>query len=303
MQVIAVKFVRPQHLYKVLPECLTMFLGMTHELNQYALYLRSSPAQSAGLLSSKAEDEAKQAILESMSREWKLVLSLEARPQARALLHQHCGYVLYQQYRETMGFFERSGFKLTRDGTELLQSWFPEVPWSANLESVFGEMQHAVRRTGKADVGSLSNLMSVAIRGLERRVFTDPDENPKPLRLVPEDWVGKQTNALKSKMFSPTSAQPCNSATYSLWFLGRIFLSHSTARKQRERRSERLQVVSSYLPNQFQGKNVNLDNIAKPFPSTSAFHHTQHSLNFMKGLLEADRSLGVRLLFFVKAVS
>ncbi|CAE7887532.1 unnamed protein product, partial [Symbiodinium necroappetens] len=243
--VIAVKFVRPQHLYKVLPECLTMFLGMTHELNQYALYLRSSPAQSAGLLSSKAEDEAKQAILESMSREWKLVLSLEARPQARALLHQHCGYVLYQQYRETMGFFERSGFKLTRDGTELLQSWFPEVPWSANLESVFGEMQHAVRRTGKADVGSLSNLMSVAIRGLERRVFTDADENPKPLRLVPEDWVGKQTNALKSKMFSPTSAQPC--------------------------------------------KNVNLDNIAKPFPSTSAFHHTQHSLNFMKGLLEADR--------------
>ncbi|CAE7763691.1 unnamed protein product, partial [Symbiodinium sp. CCMP2456] len=244
-KVIAVKFVRPQHLYKVLPECLTMFLGMTHELNQYALYLRSSPAQSAGLLSSKAEDEAKQAILESMSREWKLVLSLEARPQARALLHQHCGYVLYQQYRETMGFFERSGFKLTRDGTELLQSWFPEVPWSANLESVFGEMQHAVRRTGKADVGSLSNLMSVAIRGLERRVFTDADENPKPLRLVPEDWVGKQTNALKSKMFSPTSAQPC--------------------------------------------KNVNLDNIAKPFPSTSAFHHTQHSLNFMKGLLEADR--------------
>ncbi|CAE7336219.1 unnamed protein product [Symbiodinium microadriaticum] len=189
-KVLAVKFVRPQHLHKVLPECLTMFLGMTHELNQYGLYLCSMPAQSAGLLSSKAEDEAKSAILESMSREWKLVLSLEAKPQARILLHQHCGYVLYQQYRELMGCFERSGFKLTRDSTDLLHAWFPEVPWSANLESVFGEMQHAIRRSGKADVGSLSNLMSVAIRGLERRVFTDPEENPKPLRLVPDDWDG-----------------------------------------------------------------------------------------------------------------
>ena len=239
-QVLAVKFVRPQHLHKVLPECLTMFLGMTHELNQYGLYLCSMPAQSAGLLSSKAEDEAKSAILESMSREWKLVLSLEAKPQARILLHQHCGYVLYQQYRELMGCFERSGFKLTRDSTDLLHAWFPEVPWSANLESVFGEMQHAIRRSGKADVGSLSNLMSVAIRGLERRVFTDPEENPKPLRLVPDDWVGKQTNALKPKMFSPTSAQPCNLGTYSLCFLGRMFLSHSTTRKtERERERER----------------------------------------------------------------
>ena len=133
-----------------------------------------------------------------------------ASSQARALLHQHCGYVLYQQYREIMGCLERFGFQLTRDGMELLHAWFPEVPWSANLESVFGEMQHAIRRTGKADVGSLTNLMSVAVRGLERRVFVDPAENPKPLKLDSDDWVGKQTNALKPKMYSPTSAQPCN---------------------------------------------------------------------------------------------
>ena len=204
------KFVRQENMYKVLPECLKMFLSMSHELNQYALYLRSSPAQSAGLLSSKADENTKSAILESMCREWKLVLNMESRPQARALLHQHCGYVLYQQYREIMGCLERFGFQLTRDSMELLHAWFPEVPWSANLESVFGEMQHAIRRTGKADVGSLTNLMSVAVRGLERRVFVDPAENPKPLKLDSDDWVGKQTNALKPKMYSPTSAQPCN---------------------------------------------------------------------------------------------
>lgn len=205
------KFVRQHTMYKVLPECLKMFLSMAHELMQYALYLRSSPANSAGLLSSKADDGAKSAILESMSREWKLVLSMEARPQARTLLHQHCGYVLYQQYREILGSFERFGFRLTRDGMDLLQAWFPEVPWSANLESIFGEMQHAIRRSGRPDVGSLPNLMTVAIRGLERRVFVNPDESPKPLKLASDDWVGKQTDALKPKMFSPTSAQPCNS--------------------------------------------------------------------------------------------
>lgn len=49
------------------------------------------------------------------------------------------------------------------------------------------------------------------------------------------------------------------------------------------------------MPTQSQGRNVNLDGMAKPFPSTTAYHHTQHSLNYMQALLEADKSLGVLL--------
>ena len=33
-----------------------------------------------------------------------------------------------------------------------------------------------------------------------------------------------------------------------------------------------------------QGQNISLDGICKPFPSTTAFHHNHHSLNFMAGL-------------------
>ncbi|CAE7873725.1 unnamed protein product [Symbiodinium necroappetens] len=104
-------------------------------------------------------------------------------------------------------------------------------------------MTTAVKRSGQSDVGSLANLMAVAIRGLHRRLCIGED-TPTPLSLEKGDWSGAQASFLRPKIFNPTSAAPC--------------------------------------------QNICFDSICKPFPSTSAFHHNHHSLNFMSGLMLAD---------------
>ncbi|CAE7477642.1 unnamed protein product [Symbiodinium sp. CCMP2592] len=50
------------------------------------------------------------------------------------------------------------------------------------------EMTAAVKRSGQSDVGSLPNLMAVAIRGLHRRLCIG-DDSPQALSLEKEDWM------------------------------------------------------------------------------------------------------------------
>eukprot|EP00439_Symbiodinium_sp_Y106_P034447 s5537_g4.t1 len=177
---------------------------------QYSLYLRSSPHCAAALVSTKeAEDgETKQSILKRMEAEWQVVLSMESKQASALVLATSCYHTRYQHYRETMGCLEMHNFKMTPESKEMVSAWNPSFCQSAALESMFGEMTHAVKQAGRADCGSLPNLHAVSVRSLFRRVCKQ-EGSPKALELSKDDWVGPQAAGIKPKVFSPTSAPTC----------------------------------------------------------------------------------------------
>ncbi|CAE7232876.1 unnamed protein product [Symbiodinium necroappetens] len=238
-----VKFRRCCTFQTVLSESLGMYLCAAQEFLEHFLYLRSSPSKAAALIAPDSQPETKRLILSQMKAEWEMILRLEKSPAKAAELHEHCRYVGYQAYRELLAGWEKHQWKEHPEALSLTLSYFPEVAWSSNIESLFKEMTTAVKRSGQSDVGSLPNLMAVAIRGLHRRLCIGED-TPTPLSLEKGDWTGPQASFLRPKIFNPTSAVPC--------------------------------------------QNFCFDSICKPFPSTSAFHHNHHSLNFMSGLMLAD---------------
>ncbi|CAE7564021.1 unnamed protein product, partial [Symbiodinium necroappetens] len=208
--VMDIKFRRSSTFQTVLLECLGMYLAACHELLEFFLYLRSCPNQAAALIAPDADSEMKGRILNEMRAEWQMVVRLESSQVTASDLHDNCRYVCFQSYRELMSVWEKHQWKLHPEALSLTLAWMPEVAWSSNIESLFKEMTSAVRRSGSADVGSLPNLMAVAIRGLHRRLCVG-DSTPEPLKLSKEDWAGAQIPALKAKIFSPTSAPTCRS--------------------------------------------------------------------------------------------
>ena len=197
----------------VLSEALGMYLAAAHELLEYFRYLRSSPSKAAALIAPASTEEAKNIkmrILAEMKAEWRMVLLLESSSVNAAELVDHCRYVGFQCYRELMVGWEKHEWKEHPEALSLPKAWFPETAWSSNIESLFKEMTTAVKRSGQSDVGSLPNLMAVAIRGLHRR-WCIGDGTPKALELEKNDWDGPQTHALKAKIFSPSSAPACYS--------------------------------------------------------------------------------------------
>ena len=203
-----VKFRRCSTFQTVLSESVTMYLCAAQELLEYFLYLRSSPSKAAALIAPESEPEIKRLILSQMKAEWEMILRLEKSPANGAELHEHCRHVCYQCYRELMGAWEQHQWKEHPEAQSLTLSWYPEVAWSSNIESLFKEMTAAVTRSGQSDVGSLPNLMAVAIRGLHRRLCVG-ENTPTALALEKEDWCGAQAPALKPKIFNPSSALPC----------------------------------------------------------------------------------------------
>ncbi|CAE7765448.1 unnamed protein product [Symbiodinium sp. CCMP2456] len=215
-QVLTVKFQRAGN---VLREGFGMYLAAVHEMEQYALYLRSAPSKAAGLLSSLEDAETKNKVIDEMRQEWELVQALESVPSGAAVLKANCNYCSFQSYRELMTGLEKSKWVFTDECRALVAAWFPAYCWSAGIESVFADMQDACKRSNRSDCGSLPNLHAVGVRCLQNRLCV-PGEAPDHLQLEPDDWLGR---------------------------------------------------------------NVPMDNILKPFPSTSAFFHNQHCLNFMQG--------------------
>ncbi|CAE7690019.1 unnamed protein product [Symbiodinium sp. CCMP2456] len=248
-QALVIKFRRCSTFQTVLSESVRMYLCASQELLEHFLYLRSSPSKAAALIAPDPDPQIQRLILSQMKAEWEMILRLEQSPAHAAELHEHCKHVCYQCYRELMGGWEKHSWQVHPEAQSLTLSWFPEVAWSSNIESLFKDMTAAVKRSGQSDMGSLPNLMSVAIRGLHRRLCVE-ENSPTPLALEKEDWSGAQAPALKPKIFNPTS--------------------------------------DVEMSGRFQGQNICFDNICKPFPSTSAFHHNHHSLNFMSGLMLAD---------------
>ncbi|CAE7572183.1 unnamed protein product [Symbiodinium sp. CCMP2456] len=218
-EALTVKFRRADSLSSALNEGHKMLLASIHEMLQYVLFLRSAPAKAAALLSTVEDSPTKDAVLKELEQEWRVVLALEDTPLGASLLRQHCSFCSFQHYREVMTVYEKSGWKMTSETTALTASWFPPMAWSASLESVFGDLQDAVKRSGRSDCGSLPNLFAVGVRSLQNRLGAQ-DGSAAQVKLQAADWVGK---------------------------------------------------------------NVAVDNILKPFPSTTAFFHNHHCLNFMLG--------------------
>ena len=215
-QVLTVKFQRGGN---VLREGFGMFLASVHEMEQYALYLRSAPSKAAGLLSSSQDTETKDKIIDEMRQEWELVQALESVPSGSAVLKANCNYSSFQCYRELLAGLEKSKWVLTDECRALVASWFPAYCWSAGIESVFADMQDACKRSSRSDCGSLPNLHAVGVRCLQNRLCV-PEEAPDHLQLEPDDWLGPQSLGVKSKAFSPSSAPACSEAILSLWGLG-----------------------------------------------------------------------------------
>ena len=101
---------------------------------------------------------------------------------------------------------ERSNFRLTETAKNTISSWFPSFSQSSNLESIFREMEAAVKKGG-APQDSLANLSCVAVRALERRICCG-SEGAETLTLGDADWGGKSVRGLKERLWNPSSATP-----------------------------------------------------------------------------------------------
>ncbi|CAE7646737.1 unnamed protein product [Symbiodinium sp. CCMP2456] len=199
-----------------------MYLCAALELLEHFLYLRSSPSKAAALIAPGSQPEIKRLILSQMKAEWEMILRLEQSPANAAELHEHCRYVGYQAYREVLSGWEKHQWKEHPEALSLTSSWFPEVAWSSNIESLFKEMTTAVKRSGQSDVGSLANLMAVAIRGLHRRLCIGED-TPTPLSLEKGDWSGAQASFLRPKIFNPTMGRDPAAEMPHFWVPETIF--------------------------------------------------------------------------------
>ena len=216
-QVLTVKFQRAGN---ILREGFGMFLASVHEMEQYALYLRSAPSKAAGLLSSTEDKETKDQIIDEMKQEWAVAQAMESVPSAAAVLKANCLYCSFQSYREVMSGREKSNWVLTEDCRALIAAWFPSYCWSAGIESVFADMQDACKRTGRQDCGSLCNLHAVGVRSLQNRLCV-PDEAPGHVQLQEDDWQGTQALGVKPKAFCPSSAPACSRAIFNFVAEGR----------------------------------------------------------------------------------
>ncbi|CAE7211126.1 unnamed protein product, partial [Symbiodinium sp. KB8] len=185
----------------VLKECFGMVLASAHELEEYCLYLRRAPACAAALLSPGDENSStKEKVLSSMRSEWQTVLHMESTTATNCLLKDRCKFTDFQNFREIHTMMEQSEYAVTDAARSLLESWHPPFAWSANLESVFADVQSAIKRTCSSEQTSMQSMMSLAVRSLDRRVCTD-DASPTPMTLEPNDFLGKQTANLKQKIW------------------------------------------------------------------------------------------------------
>ena len=252
-----------------------MVLACIHELREYALHHRLVPAKAAALLAGPGPDVTVQ-LMRECQEEWTTILNMEAGSESRQLLHSKCLFACYQQTRELLTCVEQQRFARTDDLKRLVSAWFPEVQSSANLESIFADLSSAVARSGRTDCGSLANLMAVGVRGLSHR-FAGDSETGSPITLESSDWVGKEVPGLKAKIWSPTSATPCNTAATIVF-------------QKRFRRSKKALSIQC-LAVMFSGTKVDFDNINKSFPSSSAYLHSHSALNHFLGFVLCHRNL------------
>ena len=207
LQDLQISFRRSWSALRVLAETVQMALACVFELLEYTLPHKLSPAKFAALAVCTNASRTTQ-LIEELRNEWNAVLDMESKAEAAHLLHSHCRFVLNQSFRELHCCLEKNNNNLTEEVRSTILAWNPPLQSSSNLENVFADMQSAIQRSGKADGGSLANLMAVAIRGLAHRM--DSADSGQPLVLDRQDFGGAEVAGLKTKIWSPASATPCN---------------------------------------------------------------------------------------------
>ena len=146
-------------------------------------------------------------VLADAQLEWDAVCRMEATAGTRTWLHCHCLYTTFQCYREFFLVCEKHECRFNSEIRDAALAWNPPFGQSANLESMFREMESCIRKTGCAH-DSLPNLGCVAVRSLERRIAVD-EQGPSTVRLSENDWCGKTIRGLKYRMFNPSGVSPC----------------------------------------------------------------------------------------------
>ena len=205
-QAFSISFRRSEMEHAILKEQLHAYLTCTHELREYMLYLQSYPNRLACLCAPSCPESLQEAVLAGAKREWAIVQQLESGAESLKVLNTHCLHVKFQCYRELMCVLERENFRFTDLVQTTISSWFPSFSQSSNLESIFREMEAAVKKGG-APQDSLANLSCVAVRALERRICCGP-ESAQTLTLGDSDWHGKSVRGLKERLWNPSSAIP-----------------------------------------------------------------------------------------------
>ena len=83
-----------------------------------------------------------------------------------------------------------------------LKCYNPPLQSSSNCEDVFSQLQDSVQRSGKSDSGSITNLASVSIRGVQKKAES---AGVQTVTLRSEDFEGNEVRGLKSSIFRPDS--------------------------------------------------------------------------------------------------
>ena len=197
----------------LLCEHVDCMLCCVHELTEYALSLQMAPQSAAALLADSAAEgnllhlKAKVACL--LKAEWEVVMECEASINFSRSLHQEAPHTLWQVYREVLSGLESASWRWDGQAGKLLQSWFPTINGSNNVEDVMSSLQDSIRRSSKRDCGSLANLNAVSIRAVAGK--TDGENQASGISLDAGDYEGPSIRGLKSGCFSPSSCPSCNS--------------------------------------------------------------------------------------------
>ena len=187
------------------------------ELNMYALYLQSSPAQEAALL---VETEyhpgispVQQNILKRLEAQWDMILSLESRQDSNAMLKRLCSHTRFFNFREPLTLLAECKWQMDSRVRELLSAWHPALGLSANVEQVFNHLEDACKRSSKNATASMPCLQTLAIRSVNQRL-TNGEGRARGVELAPEDFEGKQVRMIKASVWKPESLNSCNSAAF-----------------------------------------------------------------------------------------
>ena len=183
-------------------------LACVYELTQYKNPLNCAPLAFAALATYESNhynvQETQQRLLDSLRIEWELVLSMEGDCSTALLLKKLCPHTGWQCYRELMVTFESESWSLTPRSVEMCVAWAPRVTSSANVEDAFASMEDAVRRSGKSDLGSLTNLQAVHLRSVVHNM-TGQEHQGHTVSLGAADFEGPEVRGLRAKLFQPTS--------------------------------------------------------------------------------------------------
>ena len=193
---------------EVLKEQLNGFLSCCHELQEYALYLRSFPCRAAAFCSAEATLETRNEILKAAHEEYEMIREIEATASGPSVLKQHSLHTTFQVYREILATMAMHQFKDCKAIEDIVHAWYPKWGQSSCLEQVFRELEQATKRVGHVE-NSMPNLTCVAVRALGRRVCGGEDTPSTPC-LSEKDWEGQVVRNLKDKIWHPTSAPACS---------------------------------------------------------------------------------------------